>query len=77
MPRTWSSPRGCGRSPTISTVVRSADGAVSMTDGPYAETKEQMAGIWVIEAADDDEALAWAARAHEACGRPIQVRPFS
>ena len=57
------------------TVVRSAGGDVSMTDGPYAETKEQMAGFWVIEAADLDAALDWAAKASEACGRPIEVRP--
>jgi hypothetical protein len=46
-----------------------------MTDGPYAETKEQMAGFWVIEVADLDVALAWAARASTACGRPVEVRP--
>ena len=46
-----------------------------MTDGPYAETKEQMAGFWVIEAPDLDAALAWAARAAAACEQPIEVRP--
>ncbi len=46
-----------------------------MTDGPYAETKEQMAGFWVIEAPDLDAALAWAARAAVACEQPIEVRP--
>ena len=39
------------------TVVRSSGGEVSMTDGPYAETKEQMGGFWVIEASDLDAAL--------------------
>jgi hypothetical protein len=57
------------------TVVRAADGDVSMTDGPYAETKEQMGGFWVIEAADLDAALDWAAKAATACERPIEVRP--
>lgn len=57
------------------TVVRGDGGDISMTDGPYAETKEQMGGFWVIEAADLDAALAWAARATVACGRPIEVRP--
>jgi len=57
------------------TVVRATDGDVSMTDGPYAETKEQMAGVWVIEAPDLDAALEWAAKASAACGRPIEVRP--
>jgi hypothetical protein len=57
------------------TVVRAAGGDVSMTDGPYAETKEQMAGFWVIEAADLDAALDWAAKASAACEQAIEVRP--
>jgi hypothetical protein len=57
------------------TVVRATGGDVSMTDGPYAETKEQMAGLWVIEAPDLDAALGWAAKASAACERPIEVRP--
>src|SRR5688500_4345268 len=63
------------RSASSATVVRTAGGDVSMTDGPYAETKEQMAGFWVIEAPDLDAALAWAAKASTACERPIEVRP--
>ena len=57
------------------TVVRSSGGEVSMTDGPYAETKEQMGGFWVIEAADLDGALAWAGKASAACEGPVEVRP--
>jgi hypothetical protein len=57
------------------TVVRTAGGDVSMTDGPYAETKEQMGGFWIIEAADLDAALDWAAKASTACERPVEVRP--
>jgi hypothetical protein len=57
------------------TVVRAAGGDVWMTDGPYAETKEQVGGFWVIEAADLDAALDWAAKASTACERPIEVRP--
>lgn len=63
------------RSPSSATVVRATGGDVSMTDGPYAETKEQMAGFWVIEAPDLDTALDWAAKASAACGQPIEVRP--
>jgi hypothetical protein len=59
-----------------STVVRSSGGEVSMIDGPYAETKEQMGGFWVIEAADLDAALAWAGKAAAACEGPVEVRPF-
>ena len=58
------------------TVVRSAGGDVSMTDGPYAETKEQMGGFWIIEAADLDAALDWAGRAAAACEGPVEVRPL-
>lgn len=46
------------------------------TDGPFAETKEQLGGFWVINAPDLDAALGWAAGATRACGGPIEVRPF-
>jgi hypothetical protein len=58
--------------------VYSADatsGKVVMTDGPYAETKEQMGGFWVIQAADLDAALEWAGKAAAACEGPVEVRP--
>ena len=45
------------------TVVRVKDGEVMTTDGPFAETKEQLGGFCVIEAPDLDAALAWAAKA--------------
>ena len=57
------------------TVVRAAGGDISMTDGPYAETKEQMGGFWVIDVPDLDAALEWAAKASTACERPVEVRP--
>jgi len=67
---------GAGLHPASSaTVVRSSGGDVSMTDGPYAETKEQMGGFWLIQAADLDAALEWAAKATAACELPIEVRP--
>ena len=58
------------------TVVRSHGGEVLTTDGPFAEAKEQLGGFWVIEAQDLDAALASAATASEACGSPVEVRPF-
>jgi hypothetical protein len=61
---------------TTATVLRAADGQVSMTDGPYAESKEQMGGFWVIEAADLDAALDWAAKGAAACEGPVELRPF-
>ena len=62
--------------PTTSTVVRNTDGKVVTTDGPFAETKEQLGGFWVVEAPDLDAALALAARGAAACGAPVEVRPF-
>lgn len=58
------------------TVVRKVDGDLVMTDGPYAETKEHIAGFYVIEAENLDEALVWANKVVEAIGNPIEVRPF-
>jgi hypothetical protein len=62
---------------STATVVRVEDGEVVTTDGPFAETKEQLGGFWVIEAADLDAALAWAAKATKACRAPVEVRPFA
>jgi len=58
------------------TVVRVTDGEMLTTDGPFAETKEQLGGFWIIEAPDLDAALAWAAKGAVACRNPIEVRPF-
>jgi hypothetical protein len=67
---------GAGLRPASSaTVLRALGGEVSMTDGPYAETKEQMGGFWVIEAPDFDAALDWAAKATAACELPVELRP--
>ena len=52
------------------------DGEVLVTDGPYLETKEHVGGLWVLEAADLDEALAWGRKAAIACRAPVEVRPF-
>jgi hypothetical protein len=58
------------------TVVRAHEGDVVTTDGPFAETKEQLGGFWVLNAPDLDAALALAERASAACGAPVEVRPF-
>jgi len=58
------------------TVVRVDNGEVVTTDGPFAETKEQLGGFWVIEAPDLDAALEWAGKATQACQAPVEVRPF-
>jgi hypothetical protein len=62
--------------PDTATVVRAQGGKVITTDGPFAETKEQLGGFWVIQAADLDAALAIAARGSAACRGPVEVRPF-
>ena len=62
--------------PRSATVVKVTDGDVSMTDGPYAESKEQMGGFWVVEAPDLDAALEWARKGAAACEGPVEVRPF-
>jgi hypothetical protein len=61
---------------STATVVRVADGDSTITDGPYTESKEQIGGFWIIEAADLDEALAWARKGAAACEGPVEVRPF-
>jgi hypothetical protein len=47
-----------------------------ITDGPYVETKEFLAGFWILEAPDLDVALELATRGSKACHRKIEVRPF-
>ena len=61
---------------TTATVVTARDGEVITTDGPFAETKEQLGGFWIIDVPDLDAALAWAAKGSAACGNPVEVRPF-
>ena len=61
---------------TTATVVRASSGQIVTTDGPFAETKEQLGGFWIIEVPDLDVALDWAGKATVACGAPVEVRPF-
>jgi hypothetical protein len=58
------------------TVVDATKDETLITDGPFAESKEQLGGFWVIEAADLDAALDWAAKGSKACAQPVEVRPF-
>ena len=58
------------------TVVRAQGGQIVTTDGPFAETKEQLGGFWIINVADLDAALEWARKATVACAAPVEVRPF-
>ena len=49
---------------------------VLVTDGPYLETKEHIGGLWILEAANQDEAVTWGRKATVACGVPVEVRAF-
>lgn len=62
--------------PSTATVVRAHEGPVLVTDGPFAESKEQLGGFWVLRAPDLDAALELAKRASAACQGPVEVRPF-
>ena len=62
--------------PSVSTVVDATGSDVLVTDGPYAETKEQLGGFWVVEAPDLDAALAIAKKGSAACMGAVEVRPF-
>lgn len=57
------------------TSVRVRNGQVTITDGPFAETKEQLAGFYLVEAADLDEAIQIAAKIPPAREGTIEVRP--
>mgnify|MGYP001006672926 FL=1 len=57
-------------------VVRVRDGEIERTDGPYLESKEHIGGFWVLDVADEAEALAWAEKATVACEGAVEVRPF-
>ena len=61
---------------STATTVLEQDGETVLTDGPFIESKEQIGGITVIEAADLDEAIAWASKQSRATMTPIEVRPF-
>ncbi|PMZ61455.1 hypothetical protein C1X97_30845, partial [Pseudomonas sp. FW306-2-11AA] len=57
------------------TTVRVRDGKTMTTDGPFAETREQLGGYYLVEAKDIDDAVALAARIPEAKRGSIEVRP--
>ena len=63
-------------SPSTATVIDNRGGTVVFTDGPYLESKEYLAGFWVMEAPDLDVALKLAAEGSKQCNRKVEVRPF-
>jgi hypothetical protein len=64
------------RSADVSTTVRVTDGKTQVLNGPYVETREQLGGYFLIEAADLDAAIAWAARCPGASHGTVEVRPI-
>lgn len=61
---------------STTTTVRVEGGERVLTDGPYAETKEQVGGFYVIDCENLDQAIEWAAKVPTALdGRPVEVRP--
>jgi hypothetical protein len=64
-------------SPNTATVIDNRGEEALVTDGPFIESKEYLAGFWIIEAPDLDVALALATEGSKACNRKIEVRPFS
>jgi hypothetical protein len=63
-------------SPSAATVVDGRDGEAVFTDGPYVESKEYLAGFWIIEAPDLDVALKLAGQGSKSCNRRVELRPF-
>jgi hypothetical protein len=63
--------------PSEAKVVRRGPGKPKSTDGPFAETKEQIGGFYLIEAPTIEVALDWASRVSDAIGEPIEVRPLA
>jgi len=70
---------------STATTVRLQSGTPTITDGPFAETKEQLAGYYIVDCKDLDEAIGWAQKIPTACGglqgcveiRPLQAVPAS
>jgi hypothetical protein len=71
----WVFAGGLG-SPSSATVIDNRGEEAMFTDGPFLESKEYLAGFWIMEAADLDMALKLAAEGSKACNRKIEVRPF-
>jgi hypothetical protein len=63
-------------SPSAATVIDNRGGEALFTDGPFLESKEYLAGFWIIEAPDLDLALKLATEGSKACNRKVEVRPF-
>jgi hypothetical protein len=63
-------------SPGSATVIDGRDGDAVLTDGPYVETKEYVAGFWIIQAPHLDVALRLATLGSKHCNRRVELRPI-
>lgn len=71
----WVFAGGLG-APKMAKVIDNRRGKAIFTDGPFLESKEYIAGFWIIEAPDLDVALKLAAEGSKSCNRKVEVRPF-
>src|SRR6202034_555774 len=71
----WVFAGGLG-APDPATVIDNRGAEAIITDGPFVESKEYLAGFWIIEAPDLDVALKLAAEGSKSCNRKVEVRPF-
>jgi hypothetical protein len=71
----WVFAGGLG-APSTATVIDSRGGEPVFTDGPFVETKEHLAGFWIIQAPDLDVALKLAAEGSKHCNRKVELRAF-
>ena len=71
----WVFAGGLG-SPSAATVIDNRGGQALVTDGPFLESKEHLAGFWILEAPDLDVALKLATEGSKHCNRRVEVRPF-
>ena len=71
----WVFAGGLG-APTTATVIDNRGAQAVITDGPFVESKEFLAGFWIIEAPNLDVALKLAAEGSKACNRKVELRPF-
>ena len=62
--------------PSTATVIDNRGDEAIVTDGPFVETKELVAGFWILQAPDLDVALKLAEEGSKACNRKVEVRPF-
>jgi hypothetical protein len=70
----WVFANGLG-APSTATTIDNRNGEPVFTDGPFVESKEYVAGFWIIEAPDLDVALKLAAEGSKCCNRKVEVRP--